>query len=220
MHSVFLFHAIPAGMDMGIVNAGQLDVYDEIDPELREACEDVILDRRDDATERLVTLAERYRGTDEVEEKKAAEWRGWPVEQRLGHALVKGIDAHIVDDTEEARHRLRPADRGDRRPADGRDERRRRPVRIGQDVPAAGGEVGARDEDARSPTSCPSSRREKEKSGATQGKGRIVMATVKGDVHDIGKNIVGVVLQCNGFEVIDLGVMVPWQDILQCRQRQ
>ncbi|MGH6729176.1 MAG: dihydropteroate synthase, partial [Sphingomicrobium sp.] len=103
MHSVFLFHAIPAGMDMGIVNAGQLDVYDEIDRELREACEDVILDRRDDATERLIVLAERYRGTDEVEEKKAAEWRGWPVKERLAHALVKGIDADIVADTEEAR---------------------------------------------------------------------------------------------------------------------
>jgi 5-methyltetrahydrofolate--homocysteine methyltransferase len=96
MHSIFLYHAIPAGMDMAIVNAGQLDVYDEIDPELREACEDVILDRRDDATERLIELAERYRGTDAVEEKKAAEWRHWPVRERLAHALVKGIDAHII----------------------------------------------------------------------------------------------------------------------------
>src|SRR5690349_24472128 len=103
MHSVFLYHAIPAGMDMGIVNAGQLDVYDQIDPELREAVEDVILDRREDATERLIALAERYRGTDAAEEKKAAEWRRWPVEQRLSHALVKGIDAHIIEDTEEAR---------------------------------------------------------------------------------------------------------------------
>jgi 5-methyltetrahydrofolate--homocysteine methyltransferase len=103
MHSVFLYHAIPAGMDMGIVNAGQLDVYDQIDPELREACEDVILDRRADATERLVDLAERFRGTDEVAEKAAAEWRSLPVAERLSYALVKGIDAHIVDDTEEAR---------------------------------------------------------------------------------------------------------------------
>jgi 5-methyltetrahydrofolate--homocysteine methyltransferase len=103
MHSVFLFHAIPAGMDMGIVNAGQLDVYDQIDPELREACEDVILDRRDDATERLITLAERFRHIDPATEKQEAEWRGWPVAQRLAHALVKGIDAHIVEDTEEAR---------------------------------------------------------------------------------------------------------------------
>ena len=106
MHSVFLYHAIPAGMDMGIVNAGQLDVYDAIDPELREACEDVILDRRDDATERLIALAERFKGTDEAEEKKLAEWRSLPVGERLSYALVKGIDAHIVDDTEEARQQF------------------------------------------------------------------------------------------------------------------
>ena len=103
MHSIFLYHAIPAGLDMAIVNAGQLDVYDTIDPELREACEDVILDRRDDATERLVTLAERYRGSDPAQEKQAAEWRSWPVGKRLEHALVKGIDAHVVEDAEEAR---------------------------------------------------------------------------------------------------------------------
>src|SRR5580765_6869712 len=103
MHSVFLYHAIPAGMDMGIVNAGQLDVYDAIDPELREACEDVILDRREDATERLITLAEAFKGTDAAAEKAAAEWRSLPVGERLSYALVKGIDAHIVDDTEEAR---------------------------------------------------------------------------------------------------------------------
>src|SRR6476619_4069385 len=111
MHSVFLYHAIPAGMDMGIVNAGQLDVYDAIGPELREACEDVIFDRRDDATERLIALAERYKGTDEAEEKKLAEWRSLPVGERLSYALVKGIDAHIVDDTEEARQQCaRPID--------------------------------------------------------------------------------------------------------------
>src|SRR4051795_7908745 len=103
MHSVFLYHAIPAGMDMGIVNAGQLDVYDQIDPELREACEDVIFDRREDSTERLIELAERYKGTDAAAEKAAAEWRSLPVGERLSYALVKGIDAHIVDDTEEAR---------------------------------------------------------------------------------------------------------------------
>src|SRR3546814_7107349 len=111
MHSVFLFHAIPAGLDMAIVNAGQLGVYDTIDPELRDACEDVILDRRDDATERLVALAEKYRGTDAAQEKAAAEWRGWAVEKRLEHALVKGIDAHVVEDTEECRLRAkRPID--------------------------------------------------------------------------------------------------------------
>jgi 5-methyltetrahydrofolate--homocysteine methyltransferase len=103
MHSVFLYHAIQAGMDMGIVNAGQLDVYDAIDPELREACEDVIWDKRDDATERMIALAERYRGPDAVAEKQAQEWRGWPVARRLEHALVKGIDAHVIEDTEEAR---------------------------------------------------------------------------------------------------------------------
>src|SRR6478672_11700725 len=106
MHSVFLYHAIPAGMDMGIVNAGQLDVYDQIDTELRDACEDVIFDRRDDATERLITLAERFKGTDPAAEKAAAEWRSLPVGERLSYALVKGIDAHIVDDTEEARQEV------------------------------------------------------------------------------------------------------------------
>jgi 5-methyltetrahydrofolate--homocysteine methyltransferase len=105
MHSVFLYHAIPAGLDMAIVNAGQLDVYDTIDPELRDACEDVILDRRDDATERLVALAERFRGTDAAQEKAEAEWRGWPVAKRLEHALVKGIDAFVVGDAE---RRARP----------------------------------------------------------------------------------------------------------------
>src|SRR5258708_11316871 len=106
MHSVFLYHAIPAGMDMGIVNAGQLEVYDAIDPEVRDVCEDVILDRRDDATDRLVTLAEKFRGTDVEAEKALAEWRSLPVTERLSYALVKGIDAHIVDDTEEARHQF------------------------------------------------------------------------------------------------------------------
>ncbi len=214
MHSVFLYHAIPAGMDMGIVNAGQLDVYDEIDPELREACEDVIFDRRDDATERLVTLAERYRGTDEVEEKKAAEWRGWPVEQRLAHALVKGIDAHIVDDTEEARQNFaRPIEVIEGPLMDG--------MNVVGDLFGSGKLFlpqvvkSARVMKRAVAHLLPFIEAEKEKSGATQGKGRVVMATVKGDVHDIGKNIVGVVLQCNGFEVIDLGVMVPWQDILQ-----
>ena len=214
MHSVFLYHAIPAGMDMGIVNAGQLDVYDEIDPELREACEDVILDRRDDATERLIVLAERFRGTDEVEEKKAAEWRSWPVEQRLSHALVKGIDAHIVEDTEEARQAFpRPIEVIEGPLMDG--------MNVVGDLFGSGKMFlpqvvkSARVMKRAVAHLIPFIEEEKEKSGATQGKGRVVMATVKGDVHDIGKNIVGVVLQCNGFEVIDLGVMVPWQDILK-----
>jgi len=218
MHSVFLYHAIPAGMDMGIVNAGQLDVYDQIDPELREACEDVILDRRDDATERLIALAERFKGTDEAEEKKLAEWRSLPVGERLSYALVKGIDAHIVDDTEEARQQL--ADSGGR-PI----EVIEGPLMDGMNVVGdlfGSGKMflpqvvkSARVMKRAVAHLIPFIEAEKEKTGATQGKGRIVMATVKGDVHDIGKNIVGVVLQCNGFEVIDLGVMVPWQDILQ-----
>ena len=151
MHSIFLYHAIPAGMDMGIVNAGQLDVYDVIDPELREACEDVILDRRDDATERLVTLAEKFRGTDEAAEKALAEWRSLPVGERLSYALVKGIDAHIVDDTEEARQQFaRPIQVIEGPLMDGMNI-------VGdlfgkrKDVPAAGGEVGARDEARRRP---------------------------------------------------------------------
>ena len=106
MHSVFLYHAIPAGMDMAIVNAGQLDVYDQIDPELREACEDVILNRNPEATERLIELAPKYKGTGEVAEKQDAEWRSWPVEKRLEHALVKGIDQFVVEDTEEARQQI------------------------------------------------------------------------------------------------------------------
>ncbi len=109
MHSVFLYHAIPAGMDMAIVNAGQLDIYDDIDPNCARLCEDVIFDRRDDATDRLITLAEKYRGTDEVAEKAAEEWRGYEVHKRLEHALVKGIDAHIVDDTEEMRLAVKDA---------------------------------------------------------------------------------------------------------------
>ncbi len=217
MHSVFLYHAIPAGMDMGIVNAGQLDVYDAIDPELREAVEDVILDRRDDATERLIALAERFRGTDAAAEKAAAEWRGWPVRERLSHALVKGIDAHIVDDTEEARQSAsRPID-----VIEG-------PLMDGMNV------VGDLFGEGKMflPQVVKSARVmkkavahllpfiEEEKDEGAKGKGRIVMATVKGDVHDIGKNIVGVVLQCNGFEVIDLGVMTPWTTILEIAKAQ
>jgi len=214
MHSVFLYHAIPAGMDMGIVNAGQLDVYDTIDPELRDAVEDVILDRRDDATERLVEIAEKFKGTDAAAEKALAEWRGWPVEKRLEHALVKGIDAHILDDTEEARQKFdRPIEVIEGPLMDG--------MNVVGDLFGSGKMFlpqvvkSARVMKKAVAHLIPFIEAEKERTGATQGKGRIVMATVKGDVHDIGKNIVGVVLQCNGFEVIDLGVMVPWQDILK-----
>jgi 5-methyltetrahydrofolate--homocysteine methyltransferase len=216
MHSVFLYHAIPAGLDMAIVNAGQLDVYDTIDPELREACEDVVLNRRDDSTERLIALAERYKGTDAAQEKAAAEWRGWSVERRIEHALVKGIDAHVVDDTEEARLAIK--------------ERGGRPIEVIEGPLMDGmNVVGDLFGSGKMflPQVVKSARVmkkavahlfpyiEEEKDENSKGKGRIIMATVKGDVHDIGKNIVGVVLQCNGFEVIDLGVMVPWQEILK-----
>jgi len=214
MHSVFLYHAIPAGLDMAIVNAGQLDVYDTIDPALREACEDVILDRRDDATERLVSLAEKYLGSDPVREKAEAEWRGWDVAKRLEHALVKGIDAWVVEDTEEARQTAeRPIHVIEGPLMDG--------MNVVGDLFGSGKMFlpqvvkSARVMKKAVAHLIPYIEAEKEKTGATQGKGRIVMATVKGDVHDIGKNIVGVVLQCNGFEVVDLGVMVPWQDILE-----
>ena len=215
MHSVFLYHAIPAGMDMGIVNAGQLDVYDQIDPELREACEDVVLDRRDDATERLIALAEKYKDVDPAAEKAAAEWRSLPVAERLSYALVKGIDAHILDDTEEARQQFaRPIEVIEGPLMDG--------MNVVGDLFGSGKMFlpqvvkSARVMKRAVAYLFPFIEKEKEERGVTQGKGRIVMATVKGDVHDIGKNIVGVVLQCNGFEVIDLGVMVPWQDILKC----
>jgi 5-methyltetrahydrofolate--homocysteine methyltransferase len=214
MHSVFLYHAIPAGMDMGIVNAGQLDVYDAIDPELREACEDVIFDRREDSTERLVELAERFKGTDAAAEKALAEWRSLPVAERLSYALVKGIDEHIVDDTEEARQQFaRPIEVIEGPLMDG--------MNVVGDLFGSGKMFlpqvvkSARVMKRAVAHLIPFIEAEKEKSGSTRGKGRVVMATVKGDVHDIGKNIVGVVLQCNGFEVIDLGVMVPWQDILK-----
>ncbi|MBB3909573.1 methionine synthase [Sphingomonas desiccabilis] len=212
MHSVFLYHAIPAGMDMAIVNAGQLDVYDQIEPELRAACEDVILNRDPDAGERLVALAERFRGTDAVAEKQAAEWRSWGVAKRLEHALVKGIDAHVVDDTEEARQLFtRPIEVIEGPLMDG--------MNVVGDLFGSGKMF--------LPQVVKSARVMKKavahllpfieaaKEPGSKGKGKVIMATVKGDVHDIGKNIVGVVLQCNGFEVVDLGVMVPWSKILE-----
>ncbi|QKR99988.1 methionine synthase [Sphingomonas sp. CL5.1] len=212
MHSVFLYHAIPAGMDMAIVNAGQLDVYDTIDPELRTACEDVVLNRDPEAGERLVALAEKFRGTDAAAERAAEEWRGWPVGKRLEHALVKGIDAYIVEDTEEARLSLpRPIEVIEGPLMDG--------MNVVGDLFGAGKMFlpqvvkSARVMKKAVAHLLPFIEAEKEE--GAKAKGRIVMATVKGDVHDIGKNIVGVVLQCNGFEVVDLGVMVPWSTILQ-----
>ncbi|GAA4011318.1 methionine synthase [Sphingomonas swuensis] len=213
MHSVFLYHAIPAGLDMAIVNAGQLDVYDAIDPELRNACEDVILDRNEEATEALIAIAERFRGTDAAVEVAQAAWRSWPVRERLAHALVKGIDAHIVDDTEEARHTVkRPIEVIEGPLMDG--------MNIVGDLFGSGKMFlpqvvkSARVMKKAVAHLLPFIEAEKQ-AGESAGKGRVVMATVKGDVHDIGKNIVGVVLQCNGFEVIDLGVMTPWPKILE-----
>ena len=211
MHSVFLYNAIPAGLDMAIVNAGQLDVYDQIDPELREACEDVILDRRDDATERLVTLAERFKGVDPVREQQEAEWRAWPVAERLAHALVKGIDAHIVADTEEARQTAaRPIQVIEGPLMDG--------MNVVGDLFGSGKmflpQVVKSARVMKKAVAHLLPYIEAEKDEKAKGKGKIVMATVKGDVHDIGKNIVGVVLQCNGYEVVDLGVMTPWTEIL------
>ena len=217
MHSVFLYHAIPAGMDMGIVNAGQLDIYDAIDPALREACEDVILNRpaRNDnetPTERLVALAEKFRGTDVAQERAAEEWRSWPVAKRLEHALVKGIDLYVVDDTEECRQEFaRPIEVIEGPLMDG--------MNVVGDLFGSGKMF--------LPQVVKSARVMKKavahlipfieaaKEPGARAKGKIIMATVKGDVHDIGKNIVGVVLQCNGYEVIDLGVMVPWTRILE-----
>lgn len=212
MHSVFLYHTVQAGMDMGIVNAGQLDVYDVIDPVLREACEDVIWDRREDATERLITLAENYRQDGSQPDKKTEEWRSYEVRKRLEYALVKGIDSHIIEDTEEARLVSdRPIEVIEGPLMDG--------MNVVGDLFGSGKMFlpqvvkSARVMKKAVAYLLPYIEAAKDKNA--RAKGRIIMATVKGDVHDIGKNIVGVVLQCNGYEVIDLGVMVPWEKIIE-----
>ena len=227
MHAVFLYHAIQAGMDMGIVNAGQLAVYDTIDPELREACEDVVLNRQPKAggtaTERMLEIAERFRGAGgrEAKEKDLA-WREWPVEKRLEHALVNGITEYIEADTEEARIAAE------------------RPLHVIEGPLMAGMNVvgdlfgsgkmflpqvvkSARVMKQAVAVLLPYMEAEKAANGGSdrESAGRILMATVKGDVHDIGKNIVGVVLACNNYEIIDLGVMVPATKILEtARERQ
>lgn len=211
MHSVFLYHAIAAGMDMGIVNAGQLAVYEKIDPELREACEDVVLNRRPDATERLVEMAERFKGAGAKAAEKDAAWREASVEKRLEYALVNGVADYIEQDVEEARlSSTRPLD-----VIEG-------PLMAGMNV------VGDLFGQGKMflPQVVKSARvmkqavahllpfmEENKETRSTAGK--ILLATVKGDVHDIGKNIVGVVLGCNNFEIIDLGVMVPTAKILE-----
>ena len=212
IHSVFLYHAIKNGMSMGIVNAGQLAVYDDLPAELKERVEDVILNRRNDGTDRLLEIAEKYRGDGSVQEVETQEWRNLPVAERLSHALVKGINAFVVEDTEEARHLFdRPI-----QVIEG-------PLMDGMNV------VGDLFGEGKMflPQVVKSARVmkqavayllpfiEEEKDGKSETQGKILMATVKGDVHDIGKNIVGVVLQCNNFEVVDLGVMVSADKILK-----
>jgi 5-methyltetrahydrofolate--homocysteine methyltransferase len=216
MHSVFLYHAIKAGMDMGIVNAGQMIVYDDIEPELREAVEDVVLNRRPDSSERLLALAERYRGKTREQKEADVAWRGWTVEQRLSHALVHGITEFIEIDTEEARQKAeRPLHVIEGPLMDG--------MNVVGDLFGSGKMFlpqvvkSARVMKQAVAYLLPFMEEEKQRSGLAQSNsaGKIVMATVKGDVHDIGKNIVGVVLQCNNYEVVDLGVMVPAARILE-----
>ncbi len=220
IHSVFLLHAIKAGMDMGIVNAGQLQIYDEIEPQLRELCEDVILNRREDATERLVTFAETVKAKDK-EEKKDDAWRATPVEERLKHALVNGITDYIDADTEEARQKYpKPLD-----VIEG-------PLMAGMNVVGdlfGSGKMflpqvvkSARVMKKSVAVLTPYIEEEKKNNpNAVQGNvPRILMATVKGDVHDIGKNIVGVVLACNGYDIIDMGVMVPADKILERAEQE
>ncbi|MGO1719523.1 MAG: dihydropteroate synthase, partial [Luteimonas sp.] len=214
IHAVFLYHAIKAGLDMGIVNAGALAIMDDLDPDLRERVEDVVLNRRDDATERLLEIAERYRGGKGTTQAEDLSWREEPVAQRLSHALVHGIDQYAVQDTEEARLQFdRPLQVIEGPLMDG--------MNVVGDLFGAGKMFlpqvvkSARVMKKAVAHLLPFIEAEKEKSGdASQSNGRVVLATVKGDVHDIGKNIVGVVLACNNFEVIDLGVMVPAQQIL------
>ena len=212
IHSVFLYHAIRAGLSMGIVNAGQLEIYDEIPAELREKVEDVVLNRSPDATEALLAIADRYKEGGASKEVETEEWRSLPVDKRLEHALVKGITTHIVEDTEECRQQCA------------------RPIEVIEGPLMAGmNVVGDLFGSGKMflPQVVKSARVmkqavahlipfiEAEKGDKPEAKGKILMATVKGDVHDIGKNIVGVVLGCNGYDIVDLGVMVPAEKILR-----
>ncbi len=214
MHSVFLYHAIPAGMDMGIVNAGQLDIYDEIDPELRKRVEDVILNRHPDATEALIEIAEGLRGQKGKAVEKDLSWREAPVAKRIEHALVNGITEFITEDTEEARQDFeRPLHVIEGPLMDG--------MNVVGDLFGSGKMFlpqvvkSARVMKAAVAWLDPFLEAEKVELGTVdQSNGKILMATVKGDVHDIGKNIVGVVLACNGYDIVDMGVMVPAEDIL------
>ena len=213
IHAVFLYHAIKAGMDMGIVNAGQLAIYDDLPTELREHVEDVILNRRDDATDRLLAIADKYKGDGSVEKKEDLEWRSWPVVKRLEHALVKGIADFVDEDTELARQEYaKPLEVIEGPLMDG--------MNVVGDLFGEGKMFlpqvvkSARVMKKAVAYLMPYIEDEKDDSTVSNSNGTILMATVKGDVHDIGKNIVGVVLQCNNFEIIDMGVMVPAQKIL------
>jgi 5-methyltetrahydrofolate--homocysteine methyltransferase len=223
IHAVFLFHAISAGMDMGIVNAGALEVYDEVPPLLRERIEDVILNRRPDSTERLLEIAGDFAGDGSVKEVASEEWRSLPVGERITHALVKGIDEFVQDDTEELRAEI--------------SARGGRPIEVIEGPLMAGMNVvgdlfgagkmflpqvvkSARVMKKAVAYLIPFIEAEKQPGDAERSIGKVVMATVKGDVHDIGKNIVGVVLQCNNYDVVDLGVMVPAQKILDAAKEE
>jgi len=219
MHSVFLYHAIKAGMDMGIVNAGQIAVYDDLDPELRDACEDVVLNRRPDAAERLLALAERHRGHGKEKKEADLAWREWPVEKRLSHALVHGVTDFIEADVEEARLKLpRPLAVIEGPLMDG--------MNVVGDLFGSGRMFlpqvvkSARVMKQAVAYLMPYMEQEKDGREHASSNGKIVLATVKGDVHDIGKNIVGVVLQCNNYDVVDLGVMVPAEKILQAAKEE
>ncbi len=219
MHAVFLYHAIKAGMDMGIVNAGQLAVYDDLDPELREACEDVVLNRRPDAAERLLVLAERHRGHGKEKKEADLSWREMPVEKRLSHALVHGITDFIAEDVEEARLKApRPLAVIEGPLMDG--------MNVVGDLFGSGRMFlpqvvkSARVMKQAVSHLMPYMELERDGREHSSSNGKIVLATVKGDVHDIGKNIVGVVLQCNNYDVIDLGVMVPAEKIIQTAQQE
>jgi 5-methyltetrahydrofolate--homocysteine methyltransferase len=219
MHAVFLYHAIKAGMDMGIVNAGQLAVYDDLDPELREACEDVVLNRRSDAAERLLALAEQHRGHGKEKKEADLSWREMPVEKRLAHALVHGITDFIEKDVEEARKKApRPLAVIEGPLMDG--------MNVVGDLFGSGRMFlpqvvkSARVMKQAVSYLMPYMDQQRDGREHVSSNGKIVMATVKGDVHDIGKNIVGVVLQCNNYDVIDLGVMVPAEKIIQAAQQE
>ncbi len=218
IHSVFLYHAIKAGMNMGIVNAGQLAIYDDLPQELRSSVEKVVLNQSENGTEELLAIADKYRGGGQSQSKKEdLEWRSWDVKKRLEHALVKGISSYVEEDTEEARLQAkRPLDVIEGTLMDG--------MNVVGDLFGAGKmflpQVVKSARVMKQAVSHLQPYIEAEKSEATRSNGKILMATVKGDVHDIGKNIVGVVLQCNNFEVVDLGVMVPCEKILEVAEQE